>query len=152
MQGAGPLQRAAWNIELEWGPHRLGWQRYSGDKNKQSPAQVRGGIMSTTPIKVNDVLLKHIYWESGRQQLWDLAFGKATVNKTERWVAFIGFESGDCVGVTTQGDSTEGCCEEIINVLSLITLLSGSEDAPCIMLTVKNSHQILLLSLVKVGD
>lgn len=54
-----------------------------------------GGIMSTTPIKINDVLLKHIYWESARQQLRDLTFRKATVNRMQCWVAFIGFESDD---------------------------------------------------------
>lgn len=42
MQVAVPIQGRLLEHGMETDPHRLGWQDYSGDKNKQSPAQVRG--------------------------------------------------------------------------------------------------------------
>lgn len=40
MKVAGPVQGRL--LEHGTGPRWLGWQDYTGDKNKQSPAQVRG--------------------------------------------------------------------------------------------------------------
>lgn len=42
IQVAAPVNEHILEHEMEMVPHRLGWQDYSEDKNKQSPAQVQG--------------------------------------------------------------------------------------------------------------
>lgn len=42
MQVAAPVHGCLLEHGMDMGLQRLGWQDYSGDKNKQSPAQVRG--------------------------------------------------------------------------------------------------------------
>lgn len=88
----GRCRDASWNMELV---HTSLADKIIVGIKINNPLHKCGEIMSTTPIKINDVLLKRIYWESERQQLKDLAFEKAAVNSTQRWVAFIGFKSDE---------------------------------------------------------
>ena len=60
-----------------------------------SPLHKCWGMVSITPIKVNDAILNGIYWERGRQHLWHLAFGGETVNMMWQLVAFIGLWADD---------------------------------------------------------
>lgn len=75
IQVAGPVPK--WHPQ--WVPARLADKIIAGIKIN-NPLHKCCGIMSITPIKVNDVVLNSIYWERGRQQLWHLAFRGEMVN------------------------------------------------------------------------
>lgn len=85
---------AWWSVGWEWVLARLADEMITEIKIN-SPLHECWGIISITPIKVNDVVLNGIYWERGRQQLWHLAFGGEMVNKMWRLVAFIGWRADD---------------------------------------------------------
>lgn len=98
--------RCIWSKWLGWyrdGWWNSGWERVLASLADEIIAEIKInsplhkclGIISITPIKVNDVVLNCIYWERGRQQLWHLALRGEMVNKMWRPVAFIGLRADD---------------------------------------------------------
>ncbi len=83
-----------WTPELEWVLASLA-DKIIAEIKINSPLPKCWGIMSITPIKVNDVILNNIYWERGKQQLWHPAFRGEMVNKMWRPVALIGLWADD---------------------------------------------------------
>lgn len=98
--------RCVWSEWLGWcreGWWSVGWEWVLASLADENIAQIKinsplhkcQGMVSITPIKVNDVVLNSVYWERGRQQLWHLAFRGEMVNKMWRAVAFIGLWADD---------------------------------------------------------